>query len=81
EEASRTGETFIHPFDDPLVIAGQGTVGDEIVRQRPGALDAIFIPVGGGGLLAGIAAYVKAVMPSVRIIGVEPVDADAMKRS
>ncbi len=81
DEAARTGETFIHPFDDPLVIAGQGTVGDEIVRQRPGDLDAIFVPVGGGGLLAGIAAYVKAVMPSVRIIGVEPVDADAMARS
>ena len=81
DEAARTGATFIHPFDDLLVIAGQGTVGDEIVRQRPGDLDAIFIPVGGGGLLAGIAAYVKAVMPAVRIIGVEPVDADAMARS
>lgn len=81
QEAAQTGETFIHPFDDPLVIAGQGTVGDEIIRQRPADLDAIFVPVGGGGLLAGIAAYVKAVMPSVRIIGVEPVDADAMARS
>ena len=81
EEADRTGATFIHPFDDPLVIAGQGTVGDEIVRQRPGDLGAIFVPVGGGGLLAGIAAYVKAMMPAVRIIGVEPVDADAMARS
>lgn len=80
-EAARSGATFIHPFDDPLVIAGQGTIGDEIVRQRPGELAAIFIPVGGGGLLAGIAAYVKAVMPQVRIIGVEPVDADAMSRS
>jgi threonine dehydratase len=81
EEAARSGATFIHPFDDPLVIAGQGTVGDEIVRQRPGELGAIFVPVGGGGLLAGVAAYVKAVLPSVRIIGVEPVDADAMARS
>jgi threonine dehydratase len=81
DEAARTGATFIHPFDDLLVIAGQGTVGDEIVRQRPGDLDAIFIPVGGGGLLAGIAAYVKAVLPAVKIIGVEPVDADAMARS
>ncbi len=56
QEAAQTGETFIHPFDDPLVIAGQGTVGDEIIRQRPADLDAIFVPVGGGGLLAGITA-------------------------
>ncbi len=81
EEAERTGETFIHPFDDPLVIAGQGTVGDEIVRQRPGDIEAVFVPVGGGGLLAGIAAYIKAVLPSVKVIGVVPVDADAMARS
>ncbi|MGI8673329.1 MAG: threonine ammonia-lyase, biosynthetic [Luteitalea sp.] len=81
DEAARSGATFVHPFDDPLVIAGQGTVGDEIVRQRPGALGAIFVPVGGGGLIAGIAGYVKAVMPDVRMIGVEPVDADAMARS
>jgi threonine dehydratase len=76
-----TGATFIHPFDDPLVIAGQGTVADEIVRQRPGALSAIFVPVGGGGLLAGIGAYVKAVLPSIKVIGVEPVDANAMALS
>ena len=63
------------------MIAGQGTVGDEIVRQRPGELGAVFVPVGGGGLIAGIAAYIKAVVPSVRVIGVEPVDADAMARS
>lgn len=81
ELASTTGATFIHPFDDPLVIAGQGTVGDEIVRQRPGELTAIFVPVGGGGLIAGIAGYVKAVLPSVRVIGVEPVDANAMALS
>jgi threonine dehydratase len=79
--AAATGATFIHPFDDPLVIAGQGTVGDEIVRQRPGELTAIFVPVGGGGLIAGIAAYVKAVLPSVQVIGVEPVDANAMALS
>jgi threonine dehydratase len=78
---AQTGMAFVHPFDDPLVIAGQGTVGDEIVRQRPGDLTAIFVPVGGGGLIAGIGAYVKAVMPEVRIVGVEPVDADAMARS
>ncbi len=70
---AETGLTFIHPFDDPLVIAGQGTVGDEIVRHRQGeALHAVFVPVGGGGLLAGIAGYIKAVLPDVRVIGVEP---------
>ena len=73
--------TFVHPYDDPAVIAGQGTVGMEIVRQYPGALDAVFVPVGGGGLISGIAAYVKRVRPSVRMIGVEPADADAMTRS
>src|SRR5207247_1267394 len=72
---------FVHPYDDPEVIAGQGTIGMEIVRQHPGNLDAIFVPIGGGGLISGIAAYVKRVRPSVRIIGVEPVDADAMSRS
>lgn len=81
ELAATTGATFIHPFDDPLVIAGQGTVADEIVRQRPGELTAIFVPVGGGGLIAGIAGYIKAVMPQVRIIGVEPVDSNAMALS
>ena len=71
--------TFIHPFDDPLVIAGQGTVGAEILRQQPGrALDAVFVPVGGGGLIAGIAGYIKALRPEVRVIGVEPFEADAM---
>jgi len=72
---------FVHPYDDPEVIAGQGTVGMEILRQHPGPLDAIFVPVGGGGLISGIAAYVKRVRPSVRVIGVEPADADAMTRS
>src|SRR5690606_18574838 len=81
EIAATTGATLVHPFDDPLVIAGQGTVGDEIVRQRPGELTAIFVPVGGGGLIAGIAGYVKAIMPHVRIIGVEPVDANALALS
>jgi threonine dehydratase len=78
---SKRGLAFVHPYDDPDVIAGQGTIGMEILRQQPGALDAVFVPVGGGGLIAGIAAYVKRVRPSVRIIGVEPVDADAMTRS
>jgi len=77
----RRALTFVHPYDDPVVIAGQGTVGMEIVRQHPGPLDAIFVPVGGGGLISGIAAYVKRVRPAVRVIGVEPTDADAMTRS
>src|SRR3954468_17192534 len=72
---------FVHPYDDPHVIAGQGTIGMEVLRQHPGEIDAIFVPVGGGGLISGIAAYVKRVRPAVRIVGVEPVDADAMTRS
>lgn len=75
------GRTFIPPFDHPDVIMGQGTVGMEIVRQMKGPLHAIFVPVGGGGLIAGIAAYVKRVVPEVRIIGVEPLDANAMALS
>ena len=72
---------FIHPFDDPEVIAGQATIGAEILRQIDGPLDAIFVPIGGGGLIAGIAAYVKALRPEVRIIGVEPEDSAAMRDS
>jgi len=77
----QTGMVYIHPFDDDHVIAGQGTVGDEILRQSAGNLDAIFVPVGGGGLIAGVAAYMKAVSPGVKIIGVEPQDSCAMTRS
>jgi threonine dehydratase len=77
----RGGLAFVHPYDDPEVIAGQGTIGLEILRQHTRPIDAIFVPVGGGGLIAGIAAYVKRVKPSVRIVGVEPVDADAMAKS
>ncbi len=73
--------TFIHPFDDPLVIAGQGTIGAEILRQADGDIDAIFVPIGGGGLIAGIAVYVKQMQPDIRIIGVEPDDSDAMRQS
>jgi threonine dehydratase len=73
--------TFVHPYDDPDVIAGQGTVGLEILRQAPRTPDAIFVAVGGGGLIAGIGACVKALHPEVRIVGVEPTDADAMTRS
>jgi threonine dehydratase len=78
---ARTGATFVHPYDDPDVIAGQGTIGMEILRQCQGPLDAIFVAIGGGGLIAGIAAYVKRVRPEVKIIGVQPVDSDAMARS
>ncbi|MBP9218108.1 MAG: threonine ammonia-lyase, biosynthetic [Sterolibacterium sp.] len=75
------GLTFVHPYDDPEVIAGQGTIGMELLRQHPDPLDAIFCPVGGGGLIAGVAAYVKRLRPQTRIIGVETTDADAMDRS
>jgi threonine dehydratase len=79
--AQRGRLTLIHPYDDPDVIAGQGTVGMEILHQCRGPLDAIFVAVGGGGLIGGIAAYVKRLRPDVKVIGVEPVDADAMTRS
>jgi len=72
---------FVHPFDDPDVIAGQGTIAVEVLRQSRGDLDAIFVPVGGGGLIAGIAIYAKYLNPKIRIIGVEPVDAAAMHDS
>jgi threonine dehydratase len=77
----RFGLTFVHAYDDPDVIAGQGTIGMEILRQHARPIHAVFVPVGGGGLISGIAAYIKRVRPSVRIIGVEPADADAMTRS
>ncbi len=75
------GLTFIHPFDDPDVIAGQGTIGMEILRQCQQPIHAIFVAIGGGGLISGIAAYVKQIRPEIKIIGVEPVDADAMSQS
>jgi threonine dehydratase len=75
-----TGMAFIHPFDDPLVIAGQGTVGHELLQQCP-ELDAVFVPVGGGGLIAGIAAFIKALRPQTRIVGVQPEDSNAMTLS
>jgi len=77
----RSRATFVHPYDDPDVIAGQGTIGMEVLRQCPGPLDAIFVAIGGGGLIAGIGSYVKRVRPDVRIIGVQPEDSDAMARS
>ncbi len=73
--------SFIHPYDDPEVIAGQGTIGFEILKQHPGPLEAVFVPVGGGGLIAGVAVYIKRLRPEVKIIGVEPEDCDAMARS
>ncbi len=73
--------TFVHPFDDPDVIAGQGTVGMEILRQHPGPLDAIFVAIGGGGLISGVAAYIKQLRPEIKIIGVQTEDSDAMVRS
>ncbi|XP_021289272.1 threonine dehydratase biosynthetic, chloroplastic [Herrania umbratica] len=81
KRAKEEGRTFIPPFDHPDVIMGQGTVGMEIVRQMRGPLHAIFVPVGGGGLISGVAAFVKRVSPEVKIIGVEPFDANAMALS
>jgi len=75
------GLTFVHPFDDPDVIAGQGTIAMEILRQHQAPIDAIFVAVGGGGLIAGIASYVKAVRPEIRVVGVQMNDSDAMIRS
>jgi threonine dehydratase len=79
--AGQQALTFIHPYDDLRVIAGQATIGAEILRQRPPDLSAIFVPVGGGGLIAGIATYVKALVPGVRVFGVEPLDSDAMHQA
>ncbi len=73
--------TFVHPFDDPDVIAGQGTIGMEILRQHSGPIHAIFVAIGGGGLIAGVAAYVKNIRPDIKIIGVQTTDSDAMARS
>jgi len=79
--AKKIRATFVHPFDDPEVIAGQGTVAMEILRQQRGPIDAIFVAIGGGGLIAGIAAYIKAVRPEIKVIGVQMRDSDAMMRS
>jgi threonine dehydratase len=79
--AADQGLSFVHPFDDPAVIAGQGTIAMEILRQHRGRIDAVFVPVGGGGLASGIALYVKALYPEVRVIGVEPEESPGMERS
>lgn len=79
--AEAEGKTFVHPYDDPEVIAGQGTIGMELLRQARQPIDAVFVPVGGGGLIAGIAVYLKRLKPGIKVVGVEPEDADAMARS
>lgn len=85
EEAMRLvkekGFTYIPPYDDPDVIAGQGTVAMEIIRQHSGKIDAVFVPVGGGGFAAGVAVFIKTVCPDIKVIGVEPADSDCMARS
>jgi threonine dehydratase len=78
---NRHGLTFVHPFDDPDVIAGQGTIAMEILRQHQGPIHAVFVAIGGGGLISGVAAYIKAVRPEIKVIGVQTTDSDAMQRS
>ena len=75
------GLVFVHPFDDPDVIAGQGTIGMEILRQHQGPIEAVFVAIGGGGLIAGVASYIKAVRPEIKVVGVQTHDSDAMHRS
>jgi len=77
----KRGYTFIHPFDDPDVIAGQGTIAKEILEQHPQKIDAVFVAIGGGGLISGIGEYIKAVRPEIKVIGVQTIDSDAMKQS
>jgi threonine dehydratase len=81
QQANSTRATFVHPFDDPRVIAGQGTVGKEIYDQLSGEVDAVVVPIGGGGLSAGLGTYLKAKLPSLDLIGVEPAGAPAMYHS
>jgi len=81
ELQAQQGLTFVHPFDDPDVIAGQGTIAMEILRQHQGRLDAVFVAIGGGGLISGVANYIKAVRPEIKVIGVQMNDSDAMMQS
>jgi threonine dehydratase len=81
ELEKQQGLTFVHPFDDPDVIAGQGTIAMEILRQHQGPLDAVFVAIGGGGLISGVASYIKAVRPEIKVIGVQMSDSDAMMQS
>lgn len=78
---AKQGLCFVHPFDDPDVIAGQGTIAMEILRQHQGPIDTVFVAIGGGGLISGVAAYIKAVRPDIKVIGVQMNDSDAMMRS
>ena len=77
----KNGMTFVHPFDDPDVIAGQGTIAMEMLRQHQGPLDAVFVAIGGGGLISGVANYIKAVRPEIKVIGVQMDDSSAMMQS
>ena len=81
ELEKKDGLTFVHPFDDPDVIAGQGTIAMELLRQHQGRLDAVFVAIGGGGLISGVANYIKAVRPEIKVIGVQMNDSDAMTQS
>ncbi|MFZ3028458.1 threonine ammonia-lyase, biosynthetic [Rhodoferax sp.] len=81
ELEKKEGLTFVHPFDDPDVIAGQGTIAMELLRQHQGRLDAVFVAIGGGGLIAGVANYIKALRPEIKVIGVQMNDSDAMTQS
>jgi threonine dehydratase len=81
ELEKKNGLTFVHPFDDPDVIAGQGTIAMEILHQHPGPIDAVFVAIGGGGLISGVATYIKAVRPEIKVIGVQMNDSDAMLQS
>ncbi|MGJ7510798.1 threonine ammonia-lyase, biosynthetic [Variovorax sp. GT1P44] len=81
EQQKQQGLTFVHPFDDPDVIAGQGTIAMEILRQHQSPLDAVFVAIGGGGLISGVANYIKAVRPEIKVIGVQMSDSDAMMQS
>ncbi|MXR36980.1 threonine ammonia-lyase, biosynthetic [Craterilacuibacter sinensis] len=81
ELVATSGKVYIPPFDDPDVIAGQGTIAMEILRQHPDPIDAVFVAIGGGGLAAGVASYIKRLKPEIKVIGVQPVDSDAMRQS
>jgi threonine dehydratase len=78
-DAERTGAVYVHPFDDPRTIIGQGTIGPELLEQSAGPIDTVFVPVGGGGLLAGLALWLKATVPSIHLVGVEPAGAASMR--